>query len=115
MGGNWKAKAGGSLIIPVNEAMPRIRVMRDQLPRSMRNDAFTKELIGMLCDSGFLERKRIQMEVEPPNEADWSKMETVAAERKLDFDDESFKAKDMLGGILGEQLVNRDPTEKSEQ
>eukprot|EP00930_Biecheleria_cincta_P039768 TRINITY_DN27305_c0_g2_i1.p1 TRINITY_DN27305_c0_g2~~TRINITY_DN27305_c0_g2_i1.p1 ORF type:complete len:919 (+),score=196.92 TRINITY_DN27305_c0_g2_i1:49-2805(+) len=60
--GNYKPKSGGSLIIPVREATPRILAMRDALPKMMRQEAFTKEMIGMLVNSGHLLRKRIQLQ-----------------------------------------------------
>lgn len=60
--GNWKPPAGGSLVRPVNEAMPRIRAMREALPRLMRQEAFIKELVGMLIGAGYLERKRIELQ-----------------------------------------------------
>eukprot|EP00425_Heterocapsa_triquetra_P031424 CAMPEP_0195119598 /NCGR_PEP_ID=MMETSP0448-20130528/119840_1 /TAXON_ID=66468 /ORGANISM="Heterocapsa triquestra, Strain CCMP 448" /LENGTH=909 /DNA_ID=CAMNT_0040156943 /DNA_START=42 /DNA_END=2769 /DNA_ORIENTATION=+ len=60
--GNWKPKAGGTLVQPVNEALPRIRAMREALPRLMRQEAFTKELIGMLCNAGLVERRRVTLQ-----------------------------------------------------
>jgi len=60
--GTWKPKAGGSLVVPVNNALPRIRAMRENLPRLMRQEAFTRELIGMLCNGGFVERRRVNLQ-----------------------------------------------------
>lgn len=60
--GNYKPKAGGSLIVHVKEATPRILAMRDALPKLMRQEAFTREMIGMLVNSGHLSRKRVQLQ-----------------------------------------------------
>jgi len=60
--GTWKPKAGGTLAGPVNAALPRIRALREDLPRLMRQEAFTRELIVMLCNAGLAERRRVQLQ-----------------------------------------------------
>lgn len=59
--GSYKPN-GGSMVRAVTEATPRIQVMRGALPRLMRTEAITKEMIGMLCSAGYIARKRIELQ-----------------------------------------------------
>lgn len=59
--GTWK-NAGLSIGARVNEAMPRIQAIRKALPGVMRTEAFTREMVTMLSSSGYLERKRVELQ-----------------------------------------------------
>lgn len=56
-----RCRATGKFAESVKEATPRIQVMREALPKVMRTEAITKELVGMLCSAGYLSRRRVEL------------------------------------------------------
>lgn len=50
----------------------------------------------------------------PPTQQEWEKIEEGAAIRAMNVDGDDYRGKEVLCGILGEENVNREPTQKSE-
>lgn len=50
----------------------------------------------------------------PPNKREWEQIEEAVNARGLNVEEEGFRGKEVLAGILGDASVNREPAQKSE-